>query len=85
MWENFVIMERIKRNAYSNWTGNCYFWRTNTGAEIDYVEESQGRLSGYEIKFGKKKPRRPNTFLDTYHGSSWNVVSRENWMDFVLG
>lgn len=34
---------------------NSYFWRLYAGAEIDYVEENQGNLTRYEIKWGKQK------------------------------
>ena len=37
LWENFLIIERLKRNAYLLKPGSTYFWRTYTGAEIDYV------------------------------------------------
>lgn len=85
LWENFLICERLKRNAYTERLGSSYFWRTYTGAEIDYVEESQGSLSGFEIRFARKQIRKPDTFLREYQGATWQVVSRENWLDFVLG
>jgi len=83
LWENFLISERIKRNTYTEKGGSHYFWRTYTGAEIDYIEDCQGELSGYEFKSGRRKARRPETFLNTYPGSSWGVVNRGNWIDFV--
>ena len=56
LWENFLIIERLKTLSYRKKLANRYFWRTYTGAEIDYVEESGGRLQGYEFTFaGKKK------------------------------
>ena len=73
-----VFCERLKRNAYTEWLGSSYFWRTYTGAEIDYVEEAQGSLSGFEIKFTRKQVRKPGTFLREYHGATWQVVNTDN-------
>jgi len=85
LWENFVISERVKRNHYRAEDCGSYFWRTYTGAEIDYVEERGGVLQGYEIKSGgASAPRAPRTWLDEYAGSTWQVVDRENWLDFVI-
>ena len=53
LWENFVIAERLKYNTYHKKFVSSYFWRTYTGAELDYVEEQKGRLYGYEIKWKK--------------------------------
>ena len=54
LWENFLIVERMKRLAYTNIHAQAYFWRTYTGAEIDYVEDRGGGLFGYEFKYGIK-------------------------------
>lgn len=59
IWENFLITERLKATSYQKQFANRYFWRTYTGAELDYVEESGGRLNGYEFKWRKKQPRPP--------------------------
>lgn len=58
MWENFIISERIKANQYAGRYVNSYFWRTTQQQEIDYVEESDGRFSVFEMKWN---PRRANT------------------------
>jgi predicted AAA+ superfamily ATPase len=55
LWENFLIIERLKTLSYRRRIANRYFWRTYTGAEIDYVEESEGLLHGFEFTFGDKK------------------------------
>ena len=54
LWENFLIIERLKTLSYRKRLANRYFWRTYTGAEIDYVEESGGRLHGFEFTLGGK-------------------------------
>ena len=37
LWENYVISERIKHNAYHQFYGKSYFWRTQQQQEIDYL------------------------------------------------
>jgi predicted AAA+ superfamily ATPase len=83
LWENFLIVERIKRNEYQKDFSNTYFWRTHTGAELDYVEEKDGLLSGYEFKWNSRKQAAPKTWMDTYANSTFKVVDRSNFMDFL--
>lgn len=84
LWENFLIVERIKRNEYHKDFFNTYFWRTHTGAELDYVEEKDGILSGYEFKWNSRKQTAPKTWMDTYANSTFKVVERSNFMDFLV-
>lgn len=84
LWENFLIVERIKRNEYHKDFSNTYFWRTHTGAELDYVEEKDGLLSGYEFKWNSRRQAAPKTWTDTYTHSTFKVVDRSNFMDFLI-
>jgi len=83
LWENFLLAERMKFLAYSNREAAAYFWRTYTGAELDYIEESADGLSGFEFKYGKKTARQPKSFLETYPGAKYELVNAENWLGFV--
>jgi predicted AAA+ superfamily ATPase len=86
LWENFLILERIKRNSYTRHYCNKYFWRTYTGAELDYVEEYNGELHGYEFKY-TKTAKAPKTWIETYkqEKASFEYVNRDNFLKFVLG
>ena len=84
LWENFVISERIKRNTYKRAHAKSYFWRTYTGAELDYIEESSGKLSGFEIKWKKKKAKIPKSWIETYENANFEVINSENYQDFLL-
>jgi len=84
LWENFIISERIKHNHNYEKETNNYFWRTRDGKEIDYLEESGGKIEGVKIKWGReKKPKIPKIFLETYLGSKINLVNRTNYLDFL--
>ncbi|GHV22589.1 hypothetical protein FACS189428_4880 [Clostridia bacterium] len=37
--ENFLIIERMKKQSYSSYYGHNYFWRTYNQAEVDWIEE----------------------------------------------
>ncbi len=84
IWENFLVIERRKRNAYLDHPANAYFWRTYTGAELAYVEEADGQLAGFAFKLSRRAPKPPATWPTTYPGASYADVSRSNYLEFVL-
>jgi len=85
LWENFLVSERRKRNAYSGFYGSSWFWRLQTGAELDYVEDSDGRLEAFEFKWGDKPAHVPASFATAYPDHGFTRVGRENWQGFVVG
>lgn len=84
LWENFLIVERIKMLAYKQIYNSKYFWRTHTGAELDYIEDMDGGLSAFEFKWGNKTGKMPKGWLKTYPGSAYQSINRENYLDFIL-
>ncbi|MBS3777570.1 MAG: ATP-binding protein [Bacteroidales bacterium] len=85
LWENFVLAERQKYLSYLQIPVNNYFWRIYTGGEIDYIEEHSGNLWGYEIKLNKSaKTKPPKTWTKSYPESSFEVISRENYQQFLI-
>jgi predicted AAA+ superfamily ATPase len=82
IFENFLIVERQKWVYNHRSLMNSHFWRLYTGAEIDYVEESNGELSGYEIKWGKGKIRAPKSWTATYNADV-KLINRENYLDLI--
>ena len=84
LWENFMISERIKRNAYCNDYSQLFFWRTKQQQEIDLIEEKDGRLFAYEFKWNsKKKSKLPTSFENNYSDIEFKVINRENYWEFV--
>jgi hypothetical protein len=53
MFENLVISELLKRRYNQGLTANLYFWRNNTGEEVDVVVEQGDKLLPIEIKSGQ--------------------------------
>lgn len=84
LWENFLICERLKKQAYKNIYANNYFWRTWDQKEIDFIEEREGKLFGYEFKWKDRAIKKPPEWVENYPESEFQVVSRDNFIDFVV-
>lgn len=86
LWENFFIMERIKRNAYSGIKANYYFWRTTDQKEIDFVEEYDGEFTIFEMKWNprNRNTKFPTAFTEAYPCRSAVVVTPENYLEHLL-
>jgi len=85
LWENFVFIERLKKDSYTNFYGNRYFWRTYNGQEIDFLEEVENKLSAFEAKWSeKKKVQEPTAWKENYPGSSFYVVNPDNYLKYVM-
>lgn len=83
LWENFVIAERMKRNHNQRLFPNCYFWRSHQKQEIDYLEELNGELRGYEIKWHGKRFKIPAGFSTAYPDCPVSLINRDNMTGFV--
>lgn len=84
LWENFLFMERLKKREYNHIYANAYFWRTWEKQEIDLIEEEGSKLHAYEFKWSKDKVKVPSKWSETYKDSTFEVITRDNYLDFVL-
>ena len=86
LWENFFISERIKRNHYQQNYCNIYFWRTKSQQEIDYIEEQNGQMTAFEMKWSPKKANTsiPESFLNAYNVKESIVITPDNYLDYLL-
>lgn len=84
LWENFLVMERIKKLAYENSLNKYYFWRTKQQQEVDFVEKSTTAIMGFEFKWNpKSNPKFPKTFIKAYDADI-KVIHQDNFREFVL-
>jgi predicted AAA+ superfamily ATPase len=85
LWENFVMVERLKFRSYQEVFANMYFWRTYHSGEIDLVEDRDGILYGYEIKWSENKDKitAPALWSDTYENSTFSVITPKNYLEFI--
>lgn len=78
LWENFCIAEHLKSNENKAIFSNYYFWRTYDGAEIDLVEERDGKLFAFEFKWNPKKTAAiPESFKSEYNVNELKVINRD--------
>lgn len=82
LWENFLVSERKKQNLYKDTFAKMYFWRTKQQQEIDFVEENNGKIVGFEFKWNSKKTKFPQNFIKTYKAKG-HIINRNNFREFV--
>lgn len=85
LWENYLFIERMKKQSYQNLYSSNYFWRTYDQKEIDLVEEREGKLFGYEFKWSlSSKAKAPRKWLETYPNAEYKIINPENYLEFII-
>jgi predicted AAA+ superfamily ATPase len=85
LWENYLVMERLKKQEYLCLHANNYFWRTYSQKEIDFVEEREGKLFGFEMKWGAAGGKPPKVWLEAYPNATWQIINRQNYLELISG
>lgn len=84
LWENFIIAERIKFLHYSRRKVNFWFWRTSDQLELDWVEEENGEIRGFEFKYGiTSKAKIPKAFTSNYPEAKTKIITPQNMHEFI--
>jgi uncharacterized protein len=83
LWENYLTTERLKKQNYTKLFSNNYFWRTYDQKEVDFVEERDGRLYGFEFKWSKPTSKPPALWLETYPEASFETIHAGNYLSFI--
>ncbi|MCF8379032.1 MAG: ATP-binding protein [Bacteroidales bacterium] len=84
LWENYVVSERLKYLSYNRIYNKQYFWRTHAQQEIDYIEEWQGKIFAYEIKWNPKaKVRFPKSFITAYPDHVLSKITPDTIAEFL--
>lgn len=84
LWENFMVIERLKKKTYQHIYSNDYFWRTYSKKEIDLIEERDGKLFGFEFKWKDQSYTAPVEWARNYTDSNVELISRQNFWSFIL-
>lgn len=84
LWENFLFMERRKLFANQQKSQTFYFWRSYSGAEVDYIEKVASRdIQAFEFKYkGKALSKGASSFVSEYN-TQVKLITRENYLDFI--
>jgi len=83
LWENFFIVERLKKANNQRKHLNVYFWRAYDGGEVDYLEEEGGKMVGFECKWGSEKWLPPKAFTINYPRIEVFLVNRMNFLEHL--
>jgi predicted AAA+ superfamily ATPase len=85
LWENYLAVERIKKQEYQKLNTKNYFWRTYDQQELDWLEEKANMLSGFEFTWNEnKKSKIPAAFAKAYPEASFEVINKANYLDFIM-
>ena len=84
LWENYLVSERLKFQSYKGILVNNYFWRTYSQQEVDWVEEREGKIYGYEFKWNTKKVKgAPAAWKKMYPDAEFITIHPGNYLDFI--
>lgn len=83
LWENYLIIERLKKQHYTKIFSQNYFWRTYDQQEIDWIEDIDNTLYAYEFKWDKDQVKQPASWMQAYPKSIFNVINKTNYIDFI--
>jgi uncharacterized protein len=86
LWENFCILELMKKMNKDQIYYNQYFWRTKTDLkEVDLILDYGGSLKAFEFKWSAgKNPEAPTAFKEFYKDASYTVVNADNFWNTLL-
>ncbi|MBK0369632.1 ATP-binding protein [Flavobacterium agrisoli] len=85
LWENYLAVERLKKQHYQKMPTNNYFWRTYDQQELDWLEERGEVLAGFEFKWNEnKKSKIPTAFAKAYPDATFEVINKQNYLDFIM-
>lgn len=84
LFENFMISERLKMNAWLRTSVKSFFWRNYNQREVDYVEYDSKKLSAYEMKWNThKKHKVTMAFSNLYPEATTRVITPKDFISFT--
>ncbi len=85
LWENFLIVERKKLFANSGRSVSSNFWRSYSGAEVDYIEKvTSEELKAFEFKIGSGALSKGASSFTSNYGVLVQLINTENYLDFIM-
>ena len=84
LWENYLVLERLKLHSTPALAPKSYFWRNTAQSEVDYIEEDGGALSAWEFKWNPRASVKiPLAFRRAYPEAQTTTVTPQNYADFL--
>lgn len=86
LWENYLVMERMKYQSIKRMLVHNYFWRTYDQQELDWVEDRGGKLYGFEFKWNENKIAKvPSGWASAYPDAVYSVINPSNYLQWISG
>ncbi len=82
VFENFFIIEQLKKDSLQPFPPKLFFWRTDTKLEIDLIKVSNQKIEAFECKWSKEDVSF-KTFLKTYPDATTQVVTPESFLSNI--
>lgn len=84
LWENFLFIERKKLFANKDIVVTSNFWRSYSGAEVDYIEKTTNtELKAFEFKYGNGDLSKGANSFSSEYKTKVQLVNQENYLDFI--
>jgi len=85
LWENFLIIERIKLFANQGHQPHFHFWRSYGGAEVDYLEwlVDPKKIQAFEFKSGQTKLSKGAKLFAQEYNFPVKLVNQTNYLEFI--
>ncbi len=84
LFENLMISERQKNNAWKFQQSTGYFWRNYNQSEVDYIEKTTTTLSAFEFKWNTLKSHKvTQAFVNLYPDAQTKVITPMNMLEFI--
>ncbi len=87
LWENYLILERLKNTLNQPFPPQRFFWRTTApqSKEVDYLEKTAQTLCAWEMKANPaSKARIPLSFRKAYPDAQTEILTPDNYDTFLL-
>lgn len=85
LWENFCIIELMKKAQRDDLLYDHYFWKNVQQKEVDYIQRVDGKFEAYEFKYSNnRRVFVPKEFQETFKPNSFQVVHKDNFLKYML-
>ena len=86
LWENYLVVERLKKNMNEPFPPRSFYWRDRQQHEVDYIEETASGISAWEFKWNpsKKTGHPPRAFSALYPRAAFASFSQDNYSSFII-
>lgn len=82
LFENFVILERLKTRLNNQLYVKTYYWRS-PDSEIDYIEQYDGQTHAYEIKWQKQRKSPPPRFTSQFTDATYTTINKDTFWNIL--